>query len=138
MRTRILVVEDDPGIRAVLERGLALAGHLPTFAGDIASARRAWSDGSFDLILLDVMLPDGDGLDLLSARREAGDTTPAIVLSAREETELRSRARVAGVTASLPKPFVYEELVATIRAALGTGPQPISRSGSSRGAPIGG
>lgn len=119
MSRRVLIVEDDPGIRAVLVRGLELAGYRTSLAADLGLARTAWTDDAFDLILLDVMLPDGDGLDLLAERRAAGDTTPAIVLSAREEAELSGRARAAGVTALLPKPFVYADLLCTVRSTIG-------------------
>jgi DNA-binding response OmpR family regulator len=119
MSCRILVVEDDPGIRGVLERGLRLAGYDATFAPDLAAARRAWDTMRPDLVLLDVMLPDGDGLDLLAARRADGDGTPTILLSAREEAELHDRAAAAGVTASVSKPFAYGELLAAIRRVLG-------------------
>ena len=113
MSARILVIEDDAAIRAVLERGLRLAGHVPTMAVNLASGRELWGD-AFDLVLLDVMLPDGNGLELLAERRAAGDMTPTVLLTAREETQLRERAAQAGATAFLSKPFVYEELLACV------------------------
>lgn len=115
MSARVLVVEDDAGVRRVIERGLRLAGHVPAFAGDLASGRALWSDGAFDVVLLDVMLPDGNGIDLLAERRAAGDTVPVVLLSAREEAELRERATVAGATDYLPKPFAYVDLLACVR-----------------------
>ena len=111
MSARILVVEDDPGVRAVVERGLRLAGHIPTMTVDLAGGRAAWAAGSFDLVLLDVMLPDGDGLALLAERRLAGDQTPTLLLTAREESELHQRAAVAGATDYLAKPFAYADLL---------------------------
>jgi DNA-binding response OmpR family regulator len=116
---RILVVEDDAGVRSVLDRGLRLAGHEPALAADVAGARASWAGADWDLVLLDVMLPDGDGLALLAERRAEGDRTPVVLLSAREETELRARAEAAGVDASIGKPFSYDELLATIRRLLG-------------------
>jgi DNA-binding response OmpR family regulator len=110
---RVLVIEDDAAIRAMLDRGLRLAGHVPTMAADLAAGRELWGD-AFDLVLLDVMLPDGNGLELLAARRAAGDTTPTVLLTAREETQLRERAAEAGATAFLSKPFAYEELLACV------------------------
>jgi DNA-binding response OmpR family regulator len=116
MMARILVVEDDAGVRRMIDRGLRLAGHEPAFAEDLGAGRDAWTfEGGFDLVLLDVMLPDGNGLELLAARREEGDETPVVLLSAREEAELRERAAAAGATAYLPKPFAYEELVARVQ-----------------------
>lgn len=114
MSRRVLVVEDDSGIRRVIERGLRLAGHVPSFAEGIDSGRAAWTAGAVDLVLLDVMLPDGNGVELLEERRAAGDRTPVVLLSAREETELRERASVAGATDYLKKPFAYAELLAVV------------------------
>ncbi|MEO7296764.1 MAG: response regulator transcription factor [Candidatus Limnocylindria bacterium] len=114
MSARILVVEDDPRVRAVLERGLALAGHETTLAEDLASGRTAWAGRRFDLVLLDVMLPDGDGLALLAERRNAGDDTPTILLTAREESEMHQRAVDAGATDYLAKPFAYADLLARV------------------------
>ena len=113
MRARLLVIEDDAGIRAMLERGLRVAGHEPTFAGDLTEGRTIWDD-AFDLVLLDVMLPDGNGLELLAERRSAGDRTPVVLLTAREEAQLRERASAAGATAFLAKPFAYDELLVLI------------------------
>ncbi|HSI99765.1 MAG TPA: response regulator, partial [Patescibacteria group bacterium] len=95
---RILVVEDDRGIATMLERGLRLAGHRVTLAAGVGEARTAWVAEPFDLVLLDVMLPDGDGIELLAERRAAGDEVPAVLLTAREEGELHERADRAGAT----------------------------------------
>lgn len=108
------MVEDDAGIRGMLERGLRVAGHDVTLAPDLSAGRLAWAAGAFDVVLLDVMLPDGDGIDLLAERRSAGDTTPAALLTAREEEDLRDRASAAGASAYLPKPFSYADLLACI------------------------
>ena len=133
---RILVVEDDPGIATMLERGLRLAGHDVVTAGSLTAARSSWERGTFALALVDVMLPDGDGIDLIAERRAAGDGTPAVLLTAREEAELRERADRAGASAYLPKPFAYADLLACVERLIER--QPPSGSGSSRGAPIGG
>lgn len=114
MSARILVVEDDPRVRAVLERGLQLAGHVITLTGDLASGRAAWATDAFDLVLLDVMLPDGDGLELLAERRSVGDDTPTILLTAREESELHRRGVAAGATDYLAKPFAYADLLGRV------------------------
>ncbi|MGH2383049.1 MAG: response regulator transcription factor [Candidatus Limnocylindria bacterium] len=114
MSARILVVEDDPRVRAVLERGLAMAGHEITLTEDLAGGRAAWAESTFDLVLLDVMLPDGDGIALLAERRDAGDETPTVLLTAREESELHQRAVAAGATDYLAKPFAYADLLARV------------------------
>ena len=137
MSARLLVVEDDRGIRDMLERGLRVAGHAATFAADVAEARLEWQAGAFDLVLLDVMLPDGDGIDLLAERRAAGDDTPAVLLSAREADEVRDRAAAVGAVTYLPKPFVYAELLACIDRVTSVAGQSRPGSGSSRGAPTG-
>lgn len=113
LMAHILVVEDDRGIRTMLDRGLRAAGHDPSFAEDLATGRALWTD-DVDLVLLDVMLPDGDGLDLLRERRAAGDSTPALLLTAREEAELRERAMALGADDYLAKPFAYGDLVERI------------------------
>lgn len=122
MSARVLVVEDDGGIRRVIERGLRLAGYQPAFADDLHAAAAMWIDDRFDLVLLDVMLPDGNGIELLEARRSAGDRTPVVLLSAREEADLRERATAAGATDYLKKPFAYGDLLACVSRFTGRTP----------------
>ncbi len=114
MSARVLAVEDDAGIASVLLRGLRLAGHEPSLAATAEAARVAWRNGSFDLVLLDVMLPDGDGLDVLAESRAMGDSTPVVLLTAREEAELTVRAVAAGAAGHLAKPFAFADLVACV------------------------
>ena len=109
----ILVVEDDAAIRTMLDRGLRAAGHEARFAASVDEARRAWSEMDPSVVLLDVMLPDGDGLDLLAERRRAGDRTPVAVLTAHEDRDLPARATAAGATV-LTKPFAYADLLACV------------------------
>ncbi len=115
MSARILVVEDDRGIRVMLERGLGIAGHQVVFADTLAAARAAWTSvDAYDIVLLDVMLPDGDGIDLLTARRAQGDRTPTVLLTAREEAELRERAAAARAHADLTQPVGTPALLGCI------------------------
>ena len=114
MSARVLVIEDDGGIRRMIERGLRLADHEATLADDLEAGRAAWTAGAFHLVLLDVMLPDGNGIELLEDRRGSGDRTPVVLLSAREEAELRDRAAAAGATDYLKKPFTYVDLLASV------------------------
>jgi DNA-binding response OmpR family regulator len=119
MTARILVVEDDEGIRRTIARGLRVAGHDAAFATGAADGRARWSGASWHLVLLDVMLPDGDGLELLDERRRAGDRTPVVLLSAREEADLRERAAAAGASDYLKKPFAYADLLALVERYTG-------------------
>jgi two-component system response regulator MprA len=113
---RILVVEDDAPVASVLERGLQLAGYEVTVAPDGAEARVRWSAGGFDVVVLDVMLPGVSGVELCRTMRDAGDTTPVVLLTAREDDELRRAGLAAGASAYVTKPFVYAELMTLIRA----------------------
>jgi DNA-binding response OmpR family regulator len=125
-RSSVLVVEDDPSITAGLERGLRAAGFEVAIAttGD-EGYRRALS-GKFDLTVLDLMLPDCSGLDVL--RSWKGElSTPVIVLTARTDLEDRLEAFRLGAVDYVPKPFWIEELVARIRTRLAGKPKPPQR-----------
>ncbi|MCL6595592.1 MAG: response regulator transcription factor [Firmicutes bacterium] len=113
---KLLVVEDDPRISALLVKGLARAGHVADVAPTAAEARRLAADGSYDVILLDVMLPDGDGFDLCRTLREEGDPTPVLMLTARDGVEDKVGGLGAGADDYLTKPFAFEELVARLQA----------------------
>ncbi len=119
MSGRILVVEDDPPIRSMLERGLALAGYAVVVAEDGPLGLACWSEGGWSAIVLDVMLPGMDGLAVCAARRAQGDMTPVLLLTARDEDALREAARAAGADAFLAKPFAYSELLATLERLTG-------------------
>jgi two-component system response regulator MprA len=116
---RILVVEDDAPVASVLDRGLRMAGYEVVVAQDGVSGRDRWAEGAFDLIVLDVMLPRLGGVDLCRIMRGAGDTTPVVLLTAREDDELRRAGLAAGASAYVTKPFVYADLVALIGALTG-------------------
>jgi DNA-binding response OmpR family regulator len=111
MISRILVVEDDPPIASVLERGLRLAGYVVDVAEDGPSGLARWAGGAWSAVVLDVMLPGMDGVEVCATRRAAGDATPVLLLTARDDDDLREAARAAGVDAFLTKPFVYAELL---------------------------
>ena len=115
MSVRVLAVEDDAGIGSVLRRGLRLAGHDVTVVSTAASAREVWRSGGYGIVLLDIMLPDGDGLGLLAEQRAAGDRTPVVLLTAREEADLGQRASAAGASGYLTKPFAHADLLACVR-----------------------
>jgi DNA-binding response OmpR family regulator len=90
----------------------------PFVAPDLAHARALWQQSDPDLVLLDLMLPDGDGLELLRDQREQGRRTPVIVLSAKSGLADRISGLDQGADDYLPKPFSVEELLARIRAQL--------------------
>jgi two-component system response regulator MtrA len=114
---RILLVEDDPSIREVVALGLRGAGFTVTTAADGAEGLERWRADRPDLVLLDVMLPRLDGLEVCRAiRREA--TTPIVMLTARADTIDVVVGLESGADDYVRKPFEMPELVARVRAAL--------------------
>lgn len=114
----VLVIEDDEGISNLLKRGLNLKGIEVAVAEDGLAGRTAWESGGHDLILLDVMLPGVAGVELLSERRAAGDRTPVILLTARDEDGARERALGAGAQDYVSKPFSFDDLLSRVKAYL--------------------
>ncbi len=116
-KPRILAVDDDAEIRDMLRRGLSIEGFDVQVAADGEEALAAISSGPVDAVVLDVMLPGLNGLDVLR-RIRVDDDVPVLFLSARD----RVRDRIAGLDAGgddyLPKPFAFGELVARLRALL--------------------
>ena len=113
---RILYVEDDPTAREYIEKGLAEQGYEVTVASG-AKAGLALAEGSpFDLLILDVMLPDGDGFELLKTLRDKGVDTPCMFLTARSTVSDRIRGLNLGADDYLVKPFAFAELLARISA----------------------
>ncbi len=117
MDARILLVEDDPSIREVTALGLRAAGFTVATAADGAEGLEQWRADAPDLVLLDVMLPRLDGLEVLRAiRREA--TTPVVMLTARADTLDVVVGLESGADDYVKKPFDMPELVARVRTAL--------------------
>ena len=112
---RILVIEDEPRIASLLERGLGEEGHQVVVAGTLHAARVALPEG-FDLLLVDRMLPDGDGLELVRRLRADGHTCPAILLTARDRVDERVEGLYGGADDYVTKPFAFDELLARIAA----------------------
>lgn len=115
---RILIIEDDPGIASGLVRGLRGAGYACELCIDGASGMRQMLAGGFDLVVLDMMLPERDGYELLEARR-GRSSVPVLVLTARTELDDRLRSFELGAADWMSKPFFMDELLARIRARLG-------------------
>lgn len=115
---RILVVEDERKIAGFLARGLGEDGHRVDVAVDLAAARSAVDSADYDLLLVDRMLPDGDGLSLVRELRRRKVETPAICLTARDRVEERVEGLSGGADDYLVKPFAFEELLARIAAVM--------------------
>ncbi|WP_323042732.1 response regulator [Gemmobacter sp.] len=115
---RILIVEDDDLLRDGLTVGLRLAGFSPDAVASCADARAALGPGSFQAMVLDVMLPDGSGLDLLASLRAAGSDLPVLLLTARDGLADRVAGLDGGADDHLGKPFELQELAARLRAIL--------------------
>ncbi|MDR4305385.1 response regulator transcription factor [Chelatococcus sambhunathii] len=113
---RILVVEDDAILLDGLRVGLELAGLTIDAVSTCADAAVALSTSAFDAVVLDRMLPDGSGLDVLRRVRRSGDRTPIILLTALNETANRIEGLDAGGDDYLGKPFDLEELAARLRS----------------------
>ncbi|HSS60212.1 MAG TPA: response regulator transcription factor [Candidatus Limnocylindrales bacterium] len=118
--SRILVVEDDPRLAATVERVLAAEGHDVEVAGDGNEALRRARNRSFDLVVLDIMLPGLDGIAVCKRLRSTA-STPILLLTALGGTEERVRGLDSGADDYLVKPFAYEELLARVRALLRRG-----------------
>lgn len=116
-KPRVVLVEDDERITSLLIEALGEAEFDLKSCGDLAGGRAALEAGA-DLLLLDLGLPDGDGLELCREMRASGDQTPVIVLTARGEPTERVRGLEAGADDYLAKPFHLPELVARIQAVL--------------------
>jgi two-component system copper resistance phosphate regulon response regulator CusR len=115
---RILVIDDDPRIREVLRDGLTQMGMEIETAEDGLSGLERLQAGSFDMILLDVMLPDIQGWDLLTRLRQLGIHTPVILVTARDAVDERIKGLLLGGDDYVVKPFVFNELCARIQAVL--------------------
>lgn len=113
---RVLLIEDDPSLGAALRDHVASEGHAADWSTTLADAAHAAQAIPYDLILLDLALPDGQGLDLLRALRHRDDRTPVIILTARDRITERIAGLDAGADDYLVKPFDLLELTARIRA----------------------
>ena len=117
-RTRILIVEDEPGIALGLEEDLTLEGYGVEAVGDGHAAVRRAREGTFDLILLDVMLPGKDGFQVCRELRRGGLQTPIILLTARAQEAEKVLGLQLGADDYVSKPFSPLELRARIQAVL--------------------
>jgi DNA-binding response OmpR family regulator len=116
--TKILIVEDQRRIGAFLEKSLRERSYTVTWVGSCSEACDALCKSSYDAVILDLGLPDGDGLDLLRQWRKGGFNEPVLILSARDAVQDRINGLDLGADDYLPKPFSMEELLARTRSLL--------------------
>jgi two-component system OmpR family response regulator len=113
---RVLVVEDDHKLAAVIRRGLALEGVAADIAVDAGEALVRAAATRYDVVVLDVMLPGGDGFEVCRRLRERGNWVAVLMLTARDTIEDRVRGLDCGADDYLGKPFSFAELLARVRA----------------------
>src|SRR5262249_43932552 len=119
----ILIVEDDKPLRTTLAATLKAEGYAVAEAGSVTSARDRLTESPVDLVILDLGLPDFDGATLLGEMRGAGDLTPVVVLTARDDEASKVHALDLGADDYVAKPFGVAELLARVRSALRHGVQ---------------
>jgi len=115
---RLLLIEDNERFAVLLRQGLASAGFTVDMLASAKDAAAALEAGRWDIVVLDRGLPDADGLDVLTAMRRRGDTTPVLILTAHGSLKDRVTGLQSGADDYLVKPFALEELVARLQALL--------------------
>jgi len=123
---RVLIVEDDGRLASLLKRGLEAEGYAVDAVGRAEDALHMAVENDYDGIVLDVMLPDGDGIDVCREIRTKGRWSPLIILTARDRVADRIRGLDGGADDYLVKPFSFAELAARLRAIIrrGAGERP--------------
>src|SRR5688572_10584286 len=113
---RILVVEDELKMAGLLRRGFQEEGYAVDVAGTAAEAVWMGSENPYDAVILDIMLPDGDGFSVCRRLREAENWAPVLMLTARDAVDDRVAGLDSGADDYLTKPFSFAELLARVRA----------------------
>jgi two-component system copper resistance phosphate regulon response regulator CusR len=119
---KLLLVEDDPKTMAALQKGLAENGFVVDSAATGDDGLHLARTGAYDLVVLDILLPGRDGLQILRDLRAAGCPTPVLFLTARDAVADRVRGLELGADDYLVKPFAFSELLARVRTVLRRGP----------------
>ena len=117
---RILIAEDEERIAAFVEKGLRAAGYVTVTVGDGRTAAALARDDDFDLLILDLGLPELDGMEVLRTVRAKGERLPVIILTARTEVGSTVAGFEGGADDYVTKPFRFEELLARVRVRLRT------------------
>jgi two-component system copper resistance phosphate regulon response regulator CusR len=118
---RVLLVEDDDRIASFIKRGLEAEAYEVDLASEKAQALALTEAGKYDAILMDIYLGSEDGLDICRTLRRQSVRTPILIMTAKDSAETRRQSEEAGADAYLPKPFPFEDLVATIKSLHGSG-----------------
>jgi DNA-binding response OmpR family regulator len=120
-KQRILVADDDPGIRRTLQIGLTKAGYDVVEARDGAEAMHLWRHDGADLVILDIYMPDKDGLEVIRELRAESPTTPVITMTdggrSKNLDPLR-HSETFGASRTIAKPFTLEEMLAIVKQVL--------------------
>lgn len=115
---KILVVEDDPSLREIMQKSLEKERYIVETAPDYYTARQKANDYDYDCILLDIMLPDGNGLNLLKELKEIRKQDSVIIISAKDSLDDKVTGLDLGADDYLPKPFHLAELQARIKSVI--------------------
>lgn len=115
---RVLLVEDNARLSSFIKKGLSAEGFTTDSFGTVSEAEAALETIQYNVVVLDLGLPDGDGLELLGRLRKQGSTIPVLILTARDGVEDRVRGLNRGGDDYMLKPFAMEELVARMRALM--------------------
>jgi two-component system OmpR family response regulator len=118
---RLLLIEDDTRLAGLLRRGLRSEGYAVDAAGTVEDGRWMAGENPYDLLIVDVMLPDGDGFQLCRQLRDTGNWTPVLLLTARSTIADRVKGLDAGADDYLVKPYSFDELAARVRSLLRRG-----------------
>ncbi|WAL81402.1 response regulator transcription factor [Pandoraea sp. XJJ-1] len=132
---RVLLIEDEPWLGEAVRDQIEKDGHPTDFVTTLAEARRHLAVANYDLVLLDLLLPDGRGLDFLRQLRTSGSTVPVIILTALDQVSNRIAGLNAGADDYLVKPFDLSELSARVSAVsrrYSGNPNPLVRLGELR------